>query len=109
MKALAAIISSGFGNVRDAVLFCHPDRADDLDAWTSGRRVDWVEVELPDSAKFVDIGTPEHPEFILADFDANSEAPAEPKGSFDRNGNLWVYCMGSDHHVRWAVRKAVNE
>lgn len=108
MKALAAIISSGFGNVRDAVLFCRPDRAEDLNPWTSDRLVDWAEVELPDSAEFVNIGTPEYPEFVLADFDENGENPAEPVGRVDKNGVLVVYCTGADHHARWVVTRKVR-
>lgn len=109
MKTLAAIIHSDFANVPDAVLFCRPDRPEDLSAWTSDRLVDWVEVELPDSAEFVNLGTPDAPYFVLADFDANGGNPAEPTGYVDRRGGIVVYCEGTDHKTRWTVRKAVNE
>ena len=108
MRALAAIIHSGFGNVQDAVLFCRPDREEDLNPWTSDRLVDWVEVELPDSAEFVNIGTAECPEFVLADFDADGKNPAEPVGYTDRK-TLTIYCEGADHHARWVVKRKVNE
>ena len=104
MKALAAIIHSSFGNVPDAVLFCHPERCEDLNPWTSGKLVDWVEIDLPDSAEFVNLGTPEDPYLVLADFDENDKH-AEPKGYITPAGSLCVYCIGADHKQRWEIKK----
>ena len=103
MKALAAIIRSGFKNIPDAVLFCHPDRSEDLNPWTTGKLVDWVEVELPDSAEFVNLGSEEDPYLVLADFDENDNA-SEPEGYVTRGGVLCVDCIGADHKQRWEVK-----
>lgn len=95
MKITAAVVSSGFSNVPDSVLFCRPDCEDILSRYLDGYLFDWVEVELPDS---VVIGEPGYgkPEYVALDLDAykknsNTSITADAIREYDSKVGKWTY------------------
>ena len=49
MKITAAVVSSGFSNVEDNVLFCRPEDWQSLSRFIGDCPSEWVDIELPDN------------------------------------------------------------
>lgn len=94
MKITAAVVSSGFSNVPDSVLFCLPDCEDKLSWYLENRQYETVEIDLPDS---VVIGEPGYgkPEYVALDLDAykkntNTSITADAAREYDPKTGKWT-------------------
>ena len=94
MKITAAVVSSGFSNVEDNVLFCRPECWRDLSRFIGNCQSDWVEIELPGN---IVIGEPGYgrPEDVAFDLDAYEKDPstcimAYATRKYDQKAGKWV-------------------
>lgn len=89
MKITAAVVSSGFSNVEDNVLFCRPECWRDLSHFIGDCPSEWAHIELPDNVALdgPDYGNPE-------DFNdekyPDSRITAWASGKYDPKKDKWV-------------------
>lgn len=95
MKITAAVVSSGFSNIQDSVLFCLPDCEDKLSRYLEGEQYEMVEIDLPDSVVIEEPGYGK-PEYVAFDLDAceknhNTWITAEAVREYDPKTGKWTH------------------